>query len=179
MFKPVLAAADGIATPRQAPAPQGDANSVFRVLHGFYGNLFLSRFATGEVLPDGGDGGVASARGIWAHGLREFTSEVIKTALARTLDTHEQYPPTLPQFVALCRACAPRKAFQATLPAPAADRAEHAQKAREFLGCLKTEGPPPGGLELLNQAIADAVRCAGGDEAAALARFEREMAVTN
>ena len=176
MFKPVLAATDGIATPRAAPVSQDGANSVFRVLHGVYSNLFLSRFVTGEVLPDGGDGGVSSARGIWAYGLREFTAEVIKTALSRTMAAHAEYPPTLPQFVALCKAAAPREVYRVALPPPAVDHTEHARKARELLESLRATQLKESGLDLLKQAIADAVGCAGGDEAATLARLDRMLA---
>lgn len=178
MFKPVLAATDGIATPRAAPVSQDGANSVFLVLHGFYGNLFLSKFATGEPLAGGGDGGVASARGIWAFGLRQFAADTVKAALARTIDAHPEYPPTLPQFVALCKACAPRQAFQPALPPAAVDRTEHARKARELLESIRTGKPLDSGLDLLKQAIAAAVGCAGGDEAATLARLDRMLAPT-
>lgn len=160
------------------PRPTDGANNVFRVLHGFYGNLFLSKFATGEPLPGGGDGGVASARGIWAYGLRQFTTETVKAALGRTVDTHPEFPPTLPQFVALCKACAPRQAFQPALPPAAVDRTEHARKARERLESIRATQPKEDGLTLLKQAIAEAVGCAGGDEAATLARLDRMLAPT-
>ncbi len=158
---------------RAQPKPTDDANNVFRVMHGFYGNLFLSKFATGEARADGGDGGVASARGIWAHGLRPFAVETVKTALSRTMDAHPEYPPTLPQFVALCKACAPREVYRVALPPPAIDRAEQAKKARELLENIRAAKPAVNGPDLLKQAIADAVRCAGGDEGAELARLDR------
>ena len=45
------------------------ANNVFKVFHGFYGNLFLSKFVNGQTGTDGIDQGVVSARAIWSHGL--------------------------------------------------------------------------------------------------------------
>ena len=156
-----------------------DANNVFRVMHGFYGNLFLSKFATGEVTSNGGDGGVASARVIWAHGLRGFEVETVKTALARTMDTHPEFPPTLPQFVALCKACAPRQVYQHQAPALAmspALRAERSKAARELAlkhsPTTKTK-TPPAGLQVLKLLIAGAVGLAGGDEARELMRLDR------
>lgn len=149
-----------------------DANNVFRVMHGFYGNLFLSKFATGEARADGGDGGVASARAIWAHGLRGFDLETVKTALARTMDAHPEFPPTLPQFVALCKASAPREVYRVALPPAAVDRAEQAKKARELLESIRSAKPAVNGLDLLKRAIADAVGCAGGNEGAELARLD-------
>ena len=170
------------ASERTQAAPTDDANSVFRVMHGFYGNLFLSKFATGEAMAGGGDGGVASARAIWAHGLRSFDVGTVKTALARTIDTHPEYPPTLPQFVALCKACAPRQAYQhAALPMSGALQAEKARVARD--AALKSIKPAtaandaPQGLQLLKQLIAQAVGLAGGDEAKELARLDRVFKV--
>lgn len=148
------------------------ANNVFKVFHGFYGNLFLSKFVNGQSGEDG-DQGVVSARSIWAHGLRDFDLSVVKTALARTMDAHQEFPPTLPQFVALCKACAPRKTFQPALPPVSIDRAAQAKKARELSESIKATPPTSTGLDLLKQAIADAVRCAGGDEGAELARLDR------
>lgn len=174
MFKPAIVSAPDFSKPK--PVITDDSvNSVFRVMHGFYGNLFLSKFATGDVGPDG-DNGVISARGIWAHGLRDFGLETVKTALSRTMGAHPEYPPTLPQFVALCKAIAPRKSFHASLPPPAVDHTEHARKARELLESLRATQPKENGLDLLKQAIADAVGCAGGDEAATLARLDRMLA---
>lgn len=159
------------------------ANNVFKVFHGFYGNLFLSKFVNGQTDADGVDQGVVSARGIWSHGLREFDLSTVKTALARTMDAHPEFPPTLPQFVALCKACAPRQVYQHPTPAigmSAALRAERSKAARE--AALKTVTPssekqePLVGLPLLKLLIAEAVGLAGGDEAKTLMRLDREFA---
>ena len=164
---------------KQEPAATGDtANNVFKVFHGFYGNLFLSKFVTGQVGSDGVDQGVVSARAIWAHGLRDFDAATVKTALMRVIDVHQEYPPTLPQFVALCRACKPREAYQAALP-PAAQDPEIAKRALERMAEIKAATVtknPVSGIDLLKQAIADAVRCAGGNEGAELARLDRMFA---
>lgn len=159
-------------------SPSDTANNVFKVFHGFYGNLFLSKFVNGQTDADGVDQGVVSARAIWAHGLRGFDVEVVKSALARTMDTHPEFPPTLPQFVALCKACAPREVYRVALP-PAAPNPEIAKKAREASLAMKKKSAatePADGLNLLKQAIADAVRCGGGNEGAELARLDRMFA---
>lgn len=159
-----------------APAPNETANNVFKVFHGFYGNLFLSKFVNGQTGSDGVDQGVVSARAIWSHGLRDFDLTTVKTALARVMDAHPEFPPTLPQFVALCKACAPREVYRDCLPPPAIDRVEQIRKAREHLQAARDAAaarPKFDGLSLLKQAIADAVRCAGGDEDAELARLDR------
>lgn len=156
--------------------PNDTANNVFKVFHGFYGNLFLSKFVNGQTGSDGVDQGVISARAIWAHGLRDFDLSTVKTALARVMDAHPEFPPTLPQFVQLCKACAPRPVYRDTLPPPTVDYSEQARKAKERLERMRAgmaTKPLPDGLALLKQAIADAIGCAGGDEAAELARLDR------
>ena len=160
---------------KTAPAelPADTANNVFKVFHGFYGNLFLSKFVNGQIGSDGVDQGVVSARAIWSHGLRDFDLSTVKTALARTMAAHAEFPPTLPQFAALCKASAPREVYRHALPAPVADNTEHVKKARELLAKIKTDKPKASGLDLLKQAIANAVGCAGGNEGAELARLDR------
>lgn len=161
--------------PEPAATPNDTANNVFKVFHGFYGNLFLSKFVNGQTGSDGVDQGVVSARAIWAHGLRDFDLSVVKTALTRTMDSHPEFPPTLPQFVALCKACKPREAVTFALP-PAKPNPEIAKQALAAMRAGLTTTAPTKGLDLLKQAIADAVRCGGGDEGAELARLDRMFA---
>ena len=158
----------------EPPMPNA-ADAVFRAMHGLYGQLWLSKFATGQAGADGADAGVVSAKAIWAHGLRDFDSGVVKLALRQCLERHPDFPPSLPQFVALCRANAPREVFR-TLPMSAELYAERSKEAREKLRELRQRFQPvaraTGGLALLFEAIADAVKCAGGDEIAALRRLD-------
>lgn len=156
----------------EAVTPADTANNVFKVFHGFYGNLFLSKFTNGQIGPDGADQGVVSARTIWAHGLRSFDVSTVKTALARVMDTHPEFPPTLPQFVALCKACAPREVYRVALP-PAKPNPEIGKQALAAIRASVATTTPTHGLDLLKQAIADAVGCAGGNEAAELTRLDR------
>lgn len=169
MLKPI--AFEGV---KQAPMPVEAVNNVFKVMHGFYGNLFLSKFATGSVDASGQDQGVVSARQIWAHGLRDMDAATVKAALAQCVDRHPEYPPSLPQFMALCRANQPRKVFDTkALGMSGALSGQYAKKARDsaLKAVRKTKG-----LDLLKLAIADAVGAAGGDEAAELARLDRMFA---
>ena len=110
MFKPVALTADEIRTPTP-PLPEQAVNNVFKVFHGFYGNLFLSKFSTGEVDTHGGDAGIVSARQIWGHGLRGIDAGTVKAALAQCMERHPEFPPNLPQFQAICHSAAPRKTF--------------------------------------------------------------------
>jgi len=164
--------------PQPAETSNDTANNVFKVFHGFYGNLFLSKFVNGQMDAEGVDQGVVSARGIWSYGLRDFDLSTVKTALARTMDAHPEYPPTLPQFVALCKACAPRQVYQHQAPAismSAELRAERSKAARELAlkNSLAEKQDPPVGLQVLKLLIAEAVGLAGGDEARELMRLDR------
>jgi hypothetical protein len=165
----------------QRELSQEVANNVFKVLHGFYGNLFLSKWSTGQEDEAGEDQGLVSARKVWAHGLREFDAGTVKTALYRCQAAHPEFPPSMPQFVALCAACKPREVYRPPVQAPALEMSpelreqrirEEREKAAALLREMK-EQPKETGLTLLKQAIASAVADAGGDEAATLLRLDR------
>lgn len=186
MFKPVALTADEIRTPTP-PLPEQAVNNVFKVFHGFYGNLFLSKFSTGEVDAQGGDAGIVSARQIWGHGLRGIDAGTVKAALAQCMERHPEFPPSLPQFVALCRACQPRETYKPATPALEMGQGlksaysarareineRHAQKAVD-----KATGyiALPQSLQGLKAAIANAVATAGGDEVATLRRLDQMLA---
>ena len=186
MFKPVALTADEIRTPTP-PLPEQAVNNVFKVFHGFYGNLFLSKFSTGEVDAQGGDAGIVSARQIWGHGLRNFDAGTVKAALAQCMAQHPEFPPSLPQFVALCAANKPRETYKPTTPALEMGQSlksaysarareineRHAQKAVD-----KQTGyiALPQSLQGLKSAIANAVATAGGDEVATLRRLDQMLA---
>lgn len=186
MFKPISVTAEFVrqTTP---PMPAEAVNNVFKVFHGFYGNLFLSKFATGALDADGADGGITSAKQIWAHGLRDFDGGTVKSALSQCITEHPQYPPSLPQFVALCRANKPREAYRAPQPVigmSQALRSQYTAKARaaatarlEQIMTIKTGYiEVPQDLTGLKLAIANAVACAGGDEVAELRRLDAMFA---
>ena len=159
----------------EATAPNA-ADAVFRAMHGFYGQLWLSKFATGQAGPDGADAGVVSAKAMWAHGLRDFDATTVRMALRQCLERHPEFPPSLPQFVSMCRANQPREAYRPALPMSGALVAERnkaeREKLRELRQRLRGDVPATSGLPALFAAIADAVSCAGGDEAAELRRLE-------
>lgn len=183
MFKPLVVSEGQFRGEQPAPNPEAGVKRVFMVLHGFYGNLFLSKFATG-VVEAGEDQGIANARRIWAHGLREFDVDTVKAALAACQARHPEFPPSLPQFVALCAANAPRVPYQGQRAIGMSNKlrgeyaararainARHAQRAEQRrTGYVPLE---PAGLDGLKQAIASAIAAAGGNEAAELLRLDR------
>jgi hypothetical protein len=181
MFKPIAVTADTIKRQAQQTADDSGIKRVFMVLHGYYGNLFFTKFATGMV--DGGeDQGIANARRIWSHSLRDFDTDTIKLALRRCQTAHPEYPPSLPQFTAICAAITPRQTYKPAPPAhPAISMseetrerilAENRRKATEAAHKKLVEDAPKG-LDLLKQAIAKAIADGGGDEAAALLQMDR------
>ena len=130
MFKPVAVLADLASQQPHAEAQQDAArvaNRVFRALQGAYGSLFLSKFSTGKLREDGTDAGIASARDVWAMQLQRFDATTVGAALDRVMTAHPEFPPSLPQFLALCAAAMPRQTYaeennlpRLAAPAPAA-----------------------------------------------------------
>jgi hypothetical protein len=183
MFKPIVVSESQFRNVTEQPViAESDVKRVFMVLHGFYGNLFLSKFSTGAV-ENGEDQGIANARRIWAHGLSVFDAETIKSALRACQERHSEYPPSLPQFVALCAAKAPRRAFQQANAIGMSDglRSQYARQARAIIAKHEEKArkrdagfvPSAPGLDGLKQALANAIGTAGGDEGAALLRLDR------
>lgn len=185
MLKPIAVNAEQFTSAQQQP-DESVVNNVFKVMHGYYGNLFLNKFASGVVDGRGRDMGVGSARTVWAFKLRRFAESTVVLALDRCEERHPQFPPSLPEFVALCAACEPRKAYTFENAIGMSDKLrsryaaqaravneKHADRARR-----RTTGfrPLPAGLDGLKQAIAAAVGEAGGDEAGELLRLDRVFA---
>lgn len=189
MFKPIGDSLPkiGAGAPTDQPViAESDVNRVFAVLHGFYGNLFFTKFATGAV-ENGEDQGIANARRIWAHGLREYDAETIKTALRNCQVRHPEYPPSLPQFAGMCAAAKIRPTYSSAAVAIGmsdALRSKYARQARAIIAKHEEKArqrqtgfkPVPPGLDGLKQCIANAIGAAGGDEGAALLRLDRQFA---
>lgn len=157
------------------------------LFHGMYGNLFLSRFATGELDAEGKDRGVKSAMVVWQSDLSRFDADVIRHAAERCKAEHVKFPPTLPEFLEICRSLQPRRASvqtQATIGMSDDLKSSYTAKARAMamaryranvaaeVGIVRVDNGVRGILQL----VASAVALAGGDEAAVLLRIERETA---
>ena len=98
----------------QAAEP-GDVSKAVRwlfvLLQGYYGSLFLAKWSTGVKDGGGRDLGIRAAMRVWDEQLARFQADVVTAATGRLLETNPEFPPTLPQFVQLCQAAAPRKSF--------------------------------------------------------------------
>jgi len=79
---------------------------IFSSMQGYYGTRYTNMWKTGELLPNGEDAGHINMMRVWAEKLGGFQDhpECIAHALENLPDT----PPTLPQFIDICRR-APRK----------------------------------------------------------------------
>lgn len=112
--------------PRQEQA-QVQASPVIRklfmLLHGSYGNAFVSKFSTGEKDSQGRDKGIRVAMKVWESGLATYPADVVEAATNRVVEEFPEHPPNLPQFKKLCEAIMPRKTYAEeqglpALPAP-------------------------------------------------------------
>lgn len=160
------------------------AGDVFKSMHGFYGTLFLSKFQTGQVDKDGKDMGIQSARAVWASVLGRYPRDVVGMALDAVLDSHPEFPPSLPEFAAICKARMPAKTYKHS-PLAIGMSSElislYSREAREaaMKNIKRTIDAETGykklsaGLAGLKEAIANAVATAGGDEVAELLRLDR------
>lgn len=70
-------------------------------MQGNYGSRFLDMWRTGQPLADGTDAGLRNARELWAKKLAGFAEHPER--IGRALQCLPPHPPTLPEFVALCR----------------------------------------------------------------------------
>ena len=104
----------GQSTLRQ-PLPLGWVRKLFAELQGNYGTRFLDMWRSGQADTNGDDVGLQNAMDMWAEKLAGFRER--PDAIRRVLDTLPKHPPTLPEFVELCRTSCPKQEVKA-LPAP-------------------------------------------------------------
>lgn len=70
-------------------------------MQAYYGQKFISMWRTGQILPDGQDAGMANAMSVWAERLGGYKES--PDTIKRVLECLPADPPTLPQFLELCR----------------------------------------------------------------------------
>ena len=109
---------EAAAQPRQKREASVTVRKLFVLLHGAYGSLFLSKYATGEKSESGGDKGVAAAMLVWDAALAKFAPDVIEAAAKRLMGENPEFAPNLPQLEKVCAAIEPRKTYaeEAGLP---------------------------------------------------------------
>lgn len=88
------------------PLPAIWVNKIFATMQGHYGSRFVNMWKTGDTLPNGQDAGYSNAQRYWADKLAGFEDH--PECIAHALESLPETPPTLPQFLDMCRR-APRK----------------------------------------------------------------------
>jgi hypothetical protein len=163
-------------------------NKIFKVLHGRHGQVFLSKYSTGQRDEDGKDKGIIAARQVWAHDLRNQSPKAIMAALDQAAIDYTEFPPSGPQFLLLCKNQA--RDFDAVerversrlrIEVSGQSIADATKASREaavarIKGAIIKEAAIVTELSSLVAAIAGAVALAGGDEIAELKRLERMFA---
>lgn len=144
--------------PRQRALPEAWIEKVFSRMEGLYGSLFLDRWKNSDM---------ANVRRVWAEELAGFQDQPEMIGHALKALSNAPFPPTLPEFLALCRAAPRPQRIAIEGPQLSADeQRERAEKmaaaakkpaAFDFIGWAKKPGSA--------MAMAAVVECAGkGDE---------------
>lgn len=107
----------------------GWVRKLFGELQGSYGTRFLDMWRSGVTTLDGDDVGLLNSMDQWAEKLAGFRDR--PDAIRRVLDNLPPHPPTLPEFVALCRSNCPQPTFQA-LPSPAPSEETRQNRSAEI-----------------------------------------------
>lgn len=96
-------------TSKRPPLDAKLIDRLFDRLQGLYGSLWLDRWRTGETmeLPGGvkADKGMLLAKAQWAVELSGFADRPGQERIGRAIEAcrHRALPPTLPEFLDLCR----------------------------------------------------------------------------
>lgn len=115
------------------PLPSAWVDRLFSRLAAFYGS---QKLATMWV-----DADMAEVKAVWAEQLGRFEPASISAALQRLIDSGNQWPPTLPEFVELCRqAAVGRQQAQRydALPAPGNARTDAETAKRKVAELMRS-----------------------------------------
>lgn len=113
------------AAPSKAPLPDSWVERIFDRMQGLYGSLWVDRWRSGETVERGGrqfDRGLLNAKATWAQELGGFADQSDRIAKALEACRHRSLPPTLPEFLDLCRQTVAEQAKALPPPVPDAQR---------------------------------------------------------
>lgn len=132
---------------KRPPLPDSWVERIFDRMQGMYGSLWLDRWRSGEMIEQGGqrfDRGLLVAKATWADELAGFADQPERLAKALEACRHRNLPPTLPEFLELCRqqhADLPRQLPQPQVPRDVAQaRAEEIRKAADRIAARPFDG---------------------------------------
>ena len=112
-------------TPSKEPLPDSWVERIFQRMQGLYGSLWVDRWRSGEKVERGGqlfDSGLLNAKATWAMELGGFSDQPERIARALESCRHRNMPPTLPEFIDLCRQQVAEQAKALPPPTPDAER---------------------------------------------------------
>lgn len=104
-------------------------------MQGHYGSRFLNMWTTGHALPDGQDAGLVNAMYHWAEKLGWYSDH--PESIKHVLDHLPEDPPTLPQFVNLCRTAPRKEAPMLEHKLTEEQMAENKRRVADLLASLK------------------------------------------
>ena len=88
-------------TLHQKRLPDTWVQRIFSVMQAHYGVRWLNMWKINQPLPDGQDAGLVNAMNVWGEKLAGFENS--PETFKRALECLPAEPPTLPQFLELCR----------------------------------------------------------------------------
>ncbi len=127
-------------TPSKEPLPDSWVERIFQRMQGLYGSLWVDRWRSGETVERNGrqfDRGLLNAKATWAQELGGFSGQHERIARALESCRHRSMPPTLPEFLDLCRQQVAEQTL--SLPPPTQD-AERRQRNIEQATAVKIGG---------------------------------------
>jgi len=119
--------------------PDSWVDRIFDRMQGMYGSLWVDRWRSGETVERAGrsfDRGLLNAKATWAQGLGGFSGQPERIHRALESCRSKSLPPTLPEFIELCRHQVAEQ--HVTLPPPIPDagkRTENIARAASVRIC--------------------------------------------
>lgn len=187
---------------KRPPLRDSWVERIFDRMQGLYGSLWLDRWRSGEVIEHDGqrfDRGLLLAKATWGQELAGFSDHPERITRALEACRHRNLPPTLPEFLDLCRQQHPDAPV--ALPAPkvpqevAQARAQELRQAadriasRAFDGLAWAKTPPDRGargslwerriIELAESGDPRFVRILHGHVKTGVIRSDRALAALN
>lgn len=98
---------------------------------------------------------MADVKDAWAEAIGNASGEAIRRALEHCA-VHNKFPPTAPEFAALCRGFRPTPSSVGTLPAPRDPKEEIAENMRREIAKLREAGRKRDPKDWARQILAEA-----------------------
>lgn len=105
---------------------------------------FIAIYGSQKVAGMWGDADIAEVKQVWTQRLSQFQIASIGGAVDRLIESGREWPPTLPEFVELCRQAAIGRANadqSALLPMPRSTPEAAGQFVAQVVKSIKSRGP--------------------------------------